>query len=98
VAAADVVVVADTAWSIALLASVFQLWGKEGVLEVAAPETRYKSRALVLPEEVIEPIARGLQGGQFNLYLATSPDRDRLIREGEAMRARLRGAAIADWG
>jgi energy-converting hydrogenase A subunit R len=98
VAAAEVVVVSDTAWPVALLASIFQLWGKEGVLEVAAPETSRKSRTLVLPEEVIEPIARGLHGGVFNLYLSNSPDRDRLVRESAAMRARLRGEAIADLG
>src|SRR5665811_2094664 len=54
--AAEVVVVADSAWPLAMLMAIFQLWGKEGVLEVACPETRAKSRCLVLPEEVIEPI------------------------------------------
>jgi energy-converting hydrogenase A subunit R len=51
--AAEVVVVADSAWPIAMLIAIFQLWGKEGVLEVASPETRAKSRCLVLPEAVI---------------------------------------------
>ena len=55
--AAEVIVVADSAWPLAMLACHFQLWGKEGVLEVACPETRDKSRCLVLPEAVIEPIA-----------------------------------------
>ena len=96
IGAAEVVVVADTAWPLALLASIFELWGKEGVLEVAAPETRQKSRALVLSEEVIEPIAMGLQSGQFSLYLSKSPNRDQVVRESAAMRAKLRGEAIAD--
>jgi energy-converting hydrogenase A subunit R len=98
VSAAEVVVVADSAWPMALLTAVYGLWGKEGVLELAAPETRHKSRALVLPEEVIEPIARGLQGSLFNLYLSSSPNRDQMLRESAAMRARLRGEAIADLG
>ena len=60
--AAEVVVVSDSAWSIALLTAIFRLWGKEGVLEVASPESRGKSRGLVLPEEMIEPIATGTRG------------------------------------
>jgi energy-converting hydrogenase A subunit R len=98
VQAAEVVVVSDCAWPIALLTAIFRLWGKEGVLEVAAPETRAKSRALVLPEEMIEPIAMGLQGHTFNLYMSNNPLRDKIIQESEAMRARLRGAAIAALG
>jgi energy-converting hydrogenase A subunit R len=98
VKAAEVVVVSDCAWPIALLTAIFRLWGKEGVLEVAAPETRAKSRALVLPEEMIEPIAMGLQGHTFNLYLSNNPLRDKIIKESETMQARLRGAAIAALG
>jgi predicted HAD superfamily phosphohydrolase len=96
IAAAEVVVVASTAWPIALLAAIFELWGKEGVLEVAAPETRAKSRALVLPEAVIEPIAMGLEGGVFNLYQSKAPNREQIARESGAMRAQLRGDAVAD--
>jgi energy-converting hydrogenase A subunit R len=96
--AAEVVVVSDSAWSIGMLTAIFRLWGKAGVLEVAAPETRAKSRALVLPEEMIEPIAIGLQGHQFNLYMADNPNRKKIIQESEAMRARLRGEAIAAQG
>jgi energy-converting hydrogenase A subunit R len=99
IGAAEVAVVADTAWPVALLSAISELWGKDGVLEVAAPETRAKSRALVLPEEVIEPIARGLQTGKvFNIYLAASPGRERVIEESAAMRARLRGEAVAGLG
>jgi energy-converting hydrogenase A subunit R len=96
IGAAEVVVVADTAWPLALLTMIFELWGKEGVLEVAAPETREKSRALVLPEAVIEPIAKGLQRGKvFNLYLSQSPHREQVIKESTAMQARLRGETAA---
>ncbi len=98
VRAAEVVVVADCAWPIALLASIFQLWGKEGVLEMAIPETRAKSRALVLPEEVIEPIMMGLDGRNFNLYLSKGTNRDQLAKEGVAMQAKLRGEALAALG
>ena len=96
--AAEVVVVSDSAWSIGMLVAIFRLWGKEGVLEVASPERRDKSRALVLPEEMIEPIAMGLQGHQFNIYMSTSPNREQMIQESEAMRAKLRGEAIAASG
>ncbi len=95
VQAAEVVVVSDCAWPMALLTAIFRLWGKDGVLEVAAPETRAKSRALVLPEAMIEPIAMGLQGHVFNLYMSDNPNREKIIKESEAMAARLRGEAIA---
>ncbi len=96
--AAEVIVVSDSAWPLAMLASIFQLWGKEGVLEVASPETREKSRALVLPEAVIEPIAMGLEGHLFNLYDQSAENLDQVIEESQAMRAKLRGEAIAAMG
>lgn len=98
VKAAEVVVVSDSAWSVGMLAAIFRLWGKDGVLEVAAPEQRDKSRALVLPEEMIEPIAMGLQGHQFNIYMSTGPALEKLTQESETLRAKLRGAAIAALG
>jgi energy-converting hydrogenase A subunit R len=98
VSAAEVIVVADSAWPLAMLASIFQLWGKDGVLEVASPETRAKSRALVLPEAVIEPIAMGLEGHLFNLYDQSAENLDQVIEESQAMRAKLRGEAIAAAG
>ncbi len=98
VKAADVIVVASSAWPIALLASIFQLWGKEGVMELASPETKDKSRYLVLPEEVIEPIGQGLHGGLFNLYRRNDPNLETIAQESAAMRAKLRGKAIAALG
>lgn len=98
VAAAEVVMVSDSAWSLALVTAIFQLWGKDGVLEVAAPETRNKSRSLVLPEEVIEPIMMGLNGHMVNIYLSKSGDRAKIAKESEAMGAKLRGAAVAGLG
>jgi energy-converting hydrogenase A subunit R len=94
VGGAEVIVVADSAWPLAMLASIFQLWGKEGVLEVASPETREKSRALVLPEAVIEPIAMGLEGHLFNLYDQSAENLDQVIEESQMMRAKLRGEAV----
>ncbi len=96
--AAEVVVVANSAWPLAMLMAIFQLWGKEGVLEVACPETRDKSRCLVLPEAVIEPIAMGLEGRLFNLYDQSADNLDQVVEESQAMRAKLRGAAIAALG
>lgn len=98
VKAAEVVVVSDSVWSMALLTAIFRLWGKAGVLEVAAPERRDKSRSLVLPEETIEPIAMGLEGHTFNLYMSDNPNLEKIVKESEAMRARLRGEAIATMG
>ncbi len=96
--AAEVIVVSDSAWSLALLTAIFQSWGKEGVLEVAAPETRSKSRSLVLPEEVIEPIFSGLDGRLLNIYLSKGIDRAKIAQESLAMRAKLRGEAVAALG
>jgi predicted HAD superfamily phosphohydrolase len=96
--AAEVIVVADSAWPIAMLMAIFQLWGKEGVLEVACPETREKSRCLVLPEAVIEPIAMGLEGHVFNLYDQSAENLDQVVEESQAMRAKLRGETIAALG
>jgi energy-converting hydrogenase A subunit R len=96
--AAEVVVVSNSAWSIALLTAIVQTWGKEGVLELAAPETRDKSRALVLPEDMIEPIFGGLEGRLLNIYLARGSDLERLTRESLELRAELRGEAVADLG
>ncbi len=96
--AAEVIVVADSAWPLALLAAIFQLWGKQGVLEMACPETRDKSRSLVLPEAVIEPIGMGLEGHLFNLYDQSAENLDKVIEESQAMRAKLRGEAVAALG
>ena len=96
--AAEVTVVSDSAWAIALLTAVFQTWGKEGVLELASPETRAKSRSLVLPEAVIEPIFTGLNGRLVNLYDQNAADWDKVVNESQAMRAKLRGEAVASLG
>ncbi|MDO9532685.1 MAG: hypothetical protein Q7O12_11240 [Deltaproteobacteria bacterium] len=96
--AAEVIVVADSAWPLAMLIAILQLWGKEGVLEVACPETRDKSRCLVLPEAVIEPIARGLEGHVFNLYDQSAENLDQVVEESQAMRAKLRSSAVAALG
>jgi predicted HAD superfamily phosphohydrolase len=95
---AEVIVIADTVWPIALLVAVFGEWGKDGVLELAAPEGPGKSRSLIIPEAVIEPIAVGLQGHQFNLYTGGRVDGEKVAGESVAMRAKLRGAAIAALG
>lgn len=98
VAAAEVAVVADTAWPLALLAAVWREWGKEGVVELARSTGPGGSRYLVLPEAVIEPIARGLKGSTFNLYHRQTSRRQEVIADSAAMRRRLRGEAVAALG
>jgi energy-converting hydrogenase A subunit R len=94
VKAAELMVIADNAWPIALLASVFHLWGQEGVGELAAKGTAGASRYLVLPEAVIDTLMQGLQGRNFNLYSAANPGLEKVIQESAAMRARLRGPGV----
>ena len=65
---------------------------------MAAPETRNKSRNLVLPEEVIDPIMTGLDGYMLNLYLSKASNRDKFVQESLAMRAKLRAEAVAAAG
>lgn len=96
--AAEIIVVADTTWPVALLAAIFQHWGKEGVVELAQSTRPGGSRYLVLPEAMIEPIALGLQGSTFNLYHPSTSRREDVIRDSDAMRRRLRGEAIATLG
>jgi predicted HAD superfamily phosphohydrolase len=96
--AAEIIVVADTAWPVALLTAVFQSWGKEGVVELAQSTRPGASRYLVLPEAMIEPIVMGLQGGTFNLYHPSTSRREEVIADSDAMRRRLRGAASAGLG
>jgi len=98
VRAAEIIVVADTAWPVALLAAVFRHWGKEGVVELAQSTRPGASRYLVLPEALIEPIARGLQGSTFNLYHPKTSRREDVLKDSDAMRRRLRGPDVAELG
>ena len=96
--AAEIIVVADTAWPVALLVGIFRHWGKEGVVELAQSTRPGASRYLVLPEAMIEPIVMGLQGSTFNLYHPSTSRREDVIQDSTAMRRRLRGDAIAALG
>jgi energy-converting hydrogenase A subunit R len=98
VKAAEIIVVADTAWPVALLAAVFQTWGKEGIVELAQSTRPGASKYLAIPESMIEPIMMGLDGGAFNLYHPSTSKREDVIRDSTAMRRRLRGEAIAALG
>ena len=98
VGAAEIIVVADTAWPVALLAGIFRHWGKDGVVELAQSTRPGGSKYLVLPEALIEPIIMGLQGSTFNLYHPSTSQREDVIRDSDAMRRRLRGEAIAALG
>lgn len=98
VEAAEIIVVADNAWPIALLVSIFRRWGKEGVLELATSSQAGRQRIVAIPEAEVEALVRGLEGGVFNLYPAGAAHREAITRESTAMRARLRGATIAALG
>ncbi|MBM4284258.1 MAG: hypothetical protein FJ128_03260 [Deltaproteobacteria bacterium] len=98
VEAAEIIVVSDSAWSVALLISIFRRWGKDGVLELAAMTRTAQQKVLAIPESEIEPLMTGLQGKKFNLYHTARMDREKVARESLEMRAQLRGAAIAALG
>ena len=93
--AAEVCLIADNAWPIALIASVFVLWGKEGIMEIATKGQAGASRYLVLPEAVIDYLMQGLKGRNFNLYASNARDPETTAQESMAMQAKLRGAALA---
>ena len=95
---AEIIVVADNAWPVALLAAVFQTWGKEGVVELAQSSRPGASKYLVIPESMIDSIMMGLDGGNFNLYHPATASRDKYLADSTAMRRRLRGEAIAALG
>ncbi len=95
---AEFIVVANNAWPIALLTAIFQRWGKEGVLELSTSSQAGHQKIVALPEAVVEPIVMGLQGRNFSFYPANMPNREKVIEESAAMRARLRGEAIAALG
>jgi hypothetical protein len=74
------------------------LWGKEGVMELATKGAEGASRYLVLPEAVIDTLMQGLQGRNFNLYATATRDPEAIAQESMAMRAKLRGGAVAALG
>jgi|UniRef100_A0A7C3SKA2 energy-converting hydrogenase A subunit R len=92
---AEFIVVANNAWPIALLTVIFQRWGKDGVVELSTSGQAGHEKIVALPEAVIEPIVRGLGGRNFSFYAADVAHRDQIIKESEAMRARLRGQVVA---
>ena len=99
VEAAEIIVVADTAWPVALLAAVFQTWGKDGVVELAQSTRPGASKYLAIPESMIETIMMGLeQGKTFNLYHPSTAQRQKVVADSTSMRRRLRGDAIATLG
>jgi predicted HAD superfamily phosphohydrolase len=96
--AAEISVIADNAWPIALLASVFRLWGREGVMELTSKGAAEAGRYLVLPEAVIDTLMRGLKGRNFNLYSPLSHKPEKIIQESAAMRLKLLGPEVASLG
>lgn len=98
VKAAEVSIIADNAWPIALIASIFLLWGKEGVMELATKGSAEASRYLVLPDAVIDVLMKGLKGRNFNLYSAASTKMEKIIQESAAMRIKLLGSVVTSLG
>lgn len=98
VAAAEFVVVADSAWPIALLTAIFSRWGKAGLHELAESSRAGQQKIVALPERVLEAIVTGLQGVTFNYYLGGSSKKDQALADSLAMRAKLRGQDVAALG
>ncbi len=98
VQAAGFTVIADNAWPLALLAVVFRLWGREGVMEMATPGRAAHSRILALPAATVAPIMNGLAGRNFSLYPSQTADRKEVIKQSQAMRQQLRGQAAGELG
>mgnify|MGYP001058431108 CR=1 FL=1 len=98
VEAAEFVVVADSAWPIALLTGIFWRWGKAGLLELAESTKAGHQKIIALPERMLEAIVTGLQGVTFNYYLSGGSRREQALQESLAMRARLRGEEVAALG
>ncbi len=96
--AAEFVVVADSAWPVALLAAIFRRWGKDGLMELAESTKAGHAKIIALPEAILEAIVTGLQGVTFNYYLSAGPKKEQAVRESLAMRAKLRGDAVAALG
>ncbi len=96
--AAEFIVAADNAWPVALLVAIFQRWGKEGLMELATSSQAGHAKIVAIPEAVIEPIMMGLQNRNFSYYPANVSNKERVIQESAAMRARLRGEAVAALG
>jgi predicted HAD superfamily phosphohydrolase len=90
---AQVIVVSDSAWSVALLASIYRRWGKEGVYELMTMTQAAQQKILAIPAGEIEPLMTGLEGRLFNLYPADTPKLAQVKEESSAMRRRLREAA-----
>lgn len=95
---AEFIVVANNVWPVALLTVIFRRWGKDGLLELSTPGQAGHDRIVALPEAVLEPIVQGLAGRNFSFYPANVPNLDQVVKESEAMRARLRGEAVAALG
>jgi energy-converting hydrogenase A subunit R len=95
---AEFIMVANNAWPVALLTAIFQRWGKDGLVELSTSSQAGHEKIVALPEAVIEPIVMGLQNRNFSFYPGNAPNKEKLIKESAAMRASLRGEAVAALG
>jgi predicted HAD superfamily phosphohydrolase len=95
---AELIVIADTAWPVALIAALFITQGKEAVLALAQDGLPADLAVLKLPREWTQTIAQGLKGRQVAFQSAAPSPSEAIIQASAAMRSRLRGAAIAALG
>ncbi|MBW1917196.1 MAG: hypothetical protein JRI57_04125 [Deltaproteobacteria bacterium] len=92
---AEIIVIADTVWPVALITTLFRQRGQAAVLGMARQGLPADLTALGLPPEWRAAISGGLQGREAALYVAGMDPPEQIISQSAAMRARLRGAAIA---
>ncbi len=95
---AELIVVADTAWPVALVTALFMVHGKAGVLERARRGLPGDSETWGLPAVWTQNITQGLAGRQAAFYGADAGAPEDVIQASGAMRSQLRGAAIAALG
>ena len=95
VAQAEIIVIADTAWPVALIAAVFASHGKSRVLALARQGLPADLAALELPPEWTAALATGLKNRDVTLYVANPARLEQIAQQSIALRTRLRGAAIA---
>ncbi|MFP3867258.1 MAG: hypothetical protein ACLFUU_03735 [Desulfobacteraceae bacterium] len=92
---AEIIIIADTAWPVALITALCRLQGEAAVVEMARQGLPADLTKLGLPSEWTTAIADGLKGRQTAIYVAEKNPPEQLLSQSVAMRARLRGAAIA---
>jgi len=95
---AEFIVIANSAWPIVVISTVFILRGKAGVLELAHQGLPPALDTLGLPLEWTNVISAGLEGRQTEIYLAGAEKHNEIVAKSFEMCSNLRGKAIAALG